>query len=158
MMKKGFERIAKTRREFAKFMYLLEYIAQQHGFQYGIATTQAALETGYGFSVLGRNLFGIKCTRSWLKKGGRCKNAKTFEEISGRMRPVPGCFRIYDSYEDSLMDYISLIHRLKRYRRAWANRNNYKIYFEELEAAGYATDSGYAEKCIARYEQLFLRK
>lgn len=147
------KQVARTKAGFKKFMFLLEYVATEQGFQYGIITAQSALETGFGRKVLGRNLFGIKCTRGWLKKGGKCQTSFTHEEISGAMIPIQGAFRSYDSFEDSLNDYIRIIKTLKRYKEAWRHRDFYKKYFKAIAKAGYATDSKYTQKCVRIYEQ-----
>jgi len=131
----------------------LEEIAEGYGYAYGIITAQISLETGNGTKIIDNNLFNIKATGSWLE-------SKTYVEVitteyeNGIPRKQSAKFRKYNSYEESLMDYISLIGRLSIYKEAWINRNNPYVYFNALYSGGYATDPIYAVKLREKYEAI----
>lgn len=146
--------IADTTREFINLMKPIEVLAQTMGFQRGILTAQIALETGYGRKVIGKNLFNIKATDSWIKSGKKTANVKTTEVIGGQSQSVISQFRDYDTFIDSARDYINLISQASRYSNAWINRGNYKKYYQELHRGGYATDPNYVAKLINTFETL----
>lgn len=146
--------IAKTTQEFLDLMKPIETMAVSRGYQRGIITSQVALETGYGKSVIGKNLFNIKATDSWLKAGKKTADVKTWESQGGRTVNIIAKFRDYDTFVDSANDYLSLISQASRYAQAWSNRGNYKKYFQELHKGGYATDPKYVTKLINTFESL----
>ena len=115
---------------------------------------QVALETGWGRHILkvnrkeqridSKNLFNIKAFASWRGKKGY---ARVWEIVDGEKVWVDGePFRVYDSYEDSFVDYGNLILKSPRYSIAVANRDDPNSYIEEVHAAGYATDPEYSRK------------
>ena len=135
----------KTMVDFRNMVEPLEDIAVSYGYKRGIITSQIALETNYGKSIIDKNLFNIKATGSWLSSG-KFVERKTWEIIKGVRVDVIAKFRKYDSYEESLKDYITLISSLSRYAYAWSQRDNEMEYFKGLVQGGYATDLVYAEK------------
>lgn len=139
--------------DFKEMCKPLEDIAVSYGYKRGIITSQIALETGYGRSIIDMNLFNIKATGDWLKYGNYVEQ-KTWEIIEGVRVDVVAKFRRYYSYEESLQDYIKLISGLTRYRVAWDSRHNEKQYFTGLVLGGYATDLTYAEKLENLFGQL----
>jgi flagellar protein FlgJ len=111
---------------------------------------QAALETGWGRHVMSRNgggsshnLFGIKADSSW--DGDRVRQT-TLEFKDGVALKTKAAFRAYDSYGQSLSDYVRFIQSNPRYSRALEAVGDERRYFRELQRAGYATDPNYAEK------------
>ncbi len=112
---------------------------------------QAALETGWGQHVIrdseGRsshNLFNIKAqSADWQ---GDTVRVPTLEYREGIPQREMADFRAYDSLEASLNDYAELLEGNPRYRRALEVGDDPQAFARELEAAGYATDPGYAEK------------
>lgn len=127
--------------------------AHELGVDPRVLIAQAALETGWGRSVLqqgdGRsshNLFNIKAGESW--EGGRV-NVATLEYRDGVAMKERANFRVYDSFNDSFADYVELIKSQPRYRDALANAGDPRQFVNELQRAGYATDPRYAEKIDA---------
>lgn len=111
---------------------------------------QAALETGWGRHVMTRNgggsshnLFGIKADPAW---DGEQVRRTTLEFRDGVALKTRDAFRAYDSYAQSLADYVGFIQNNPRYGRALEAVDDARRYFRELQAAGYATDPEYAEK------------
>lgn len=76
------------------------------------AVAQFAHETG-NFSSRAMmenwNLAGIKCTKSWVKGGGACFSAKTWEERGGEVAHEVAGFRSYKNFEHFMYDYSRLI-------------------------------------------------
>ena len=127
-----------------KMMPIAKKVAEKFGLDPVAMVAQAALETGWGKSLIGsaNNLFGIKASSSSKSR----VNAETSEFIGGKMIRVSADFRSYDSVESSMEDYARLITGNKRYSKAAASAFDRDTYFEELQKAGYATDPHYAEK------------
>ncbi|TMV87866.1 flagellar biosynthesis protein FlgJ [Thioclava sp. BHET1] len=101
---------------------------------------QSALETGWGASSPGNNLFGIKATAG---QSGTLQN--TQEEINGTLEPATASFANYASGSDCVAQYASLI------RRAYPDAlgaGSVSQYANALANGGYATDSGYAQKIV----------
>lgn len=119
-----------------------------------VLIAQAALESGWGESGLtlyGNALFGIKAGKTWV---GKIYNARTKEVYNGTVFDVTASFRAYDSWRESIVDYINFIISNKRYEDVLAESDPYSAC-SELQYAGYATDPNYAEKLIniiASYE------
>jgi len=62
-------------------------------------------------------------------------------------------FRAYDSFRDSFSDYVDFLRSNPRYSRALDSTADSKVYFAELQKAGYATDPRYAEKIMSVLER-----
>ena len=125
-------------------------VAEELGIDPRIVIAQAALETGWGTSVKGNNLFGIK---SHGKDDGLM--VQTHEVVDGKRIKVSDSFRQYDSYDESIADYGSFLQQNKRYKpmlQAATLREQVKA----LGKSGYATDPEYADKvmAIAKSKQL----
>jgi flagellum-specific peptidoglycan hydrolase FlgJ len=86
-------------------------VAEELGIDPRIVIAQAALETGWGTSVKGNNLFGIKShgTEDGLM-------VQTHEVVDGKRIKVRDSFRQYDNYDDSIADYGSFLQQNKRYK------------------------------------------
>ena len=148
--------IAFSPSEFISFMDFYERsIALPYDFQRGILTVQAGLETGWGKKVIDKNLFNIKAGDNYIKNGGSYCEIDTFEYINGIKKLIVAKFRRYDTYAKSILDYIYLIKNSVRYKEAYNNRDNYKMYYIQLQKGGYATDPNYADKLIRLYNQYF---
>ena len=124
--------------------------ARELGVDPRVLIAQAALETGWGRSVLQRgdgqsshNLFNIKAGGNW--DGGRV-NVATLEYRDGVAVKERADFRAYDSFSDSFADYVDFIKSQPRYRDALAQAGDSRQFVSELQSAGYATDPRYAEK------------
>lgn len=131
-----------------------QQVAKKNDIYASVMIAQAALESGYGNSLLAsaphHNLFGIKGSN-----GGKSVNMATLEEnASGAMYQIRSNFRSYDSYKDSLEDYAKLLKggitgNEKIYAGTW--RENAKTYREATRSLTgvYATDSSYHKKLNA---------
>ncbi|MCF7966586.1 flagellar assembly peptidoglycan hydrolase FlgJ [Methylobacter sp. Wu8] len=133
-----------------------ERAARELGVEPKVLLAQAALETGWGRSVIRNsngsnsyNLFNIKADKSWQ---GKQAQVATLEFDQGIAKKVNAGFRSYDSYEESFRDYVSFIKNNPRYGEALKKVGNAEQYMHELQRAGYATDPKYANKVISIYQ------
>lgn len=107
-----------------------------------LAASQASLETGYGRSMPGGNMFGIKAGKSWK---GPTQNLNTWEDQGGRVNIVDK-FRSYENPFDSLGDWASTV------GRRWSGAMEARDFPSAVSAlnaggpGGYATDRGYNGK------------
>lgn len=108
-----------------------------------LTIAQAILETGWGRSSIGNNLFGIKANASWK---GKVQTVRTHEYINGKKIYVDAKFRDYDSIAESLEDRFKLLSN-SRYKKV-VQAKDYKEGANELYKAGYATDPQYPNKLI----------
>jgi flagellar protein FlgJ len=129
--------------------------ADKLGVDANILLAQAALETGWGQSVIKNdqgkssfNLFNIKADKSWT---GQQARVSTLEYADGMARKEMAGFRSYDSYKASFDDYVDFIKSNPRYNEALKKADNAAQYVRELQKAGYATDPRYAEKIMNIY-------
>ena len=118
-------------------------VAEELGIDPRIVIAQAALETGWGTSVKGNNLFGIK---SHGKKDGLMM--ETHEVVDGKRIKVRDSFRQYDSYDESIADYGSFLQQNKRYKPL-LEAATLQEQVEALGKSGYATDPEYADKVMS---------
>lgn len=126
--------------------------ARQLGLEPLALVAQAALETGWGQRMLkaadGResfNLFGIKAQGEWQ---GDVAVVDTLEYRQGIARQEKAKFRVYQDVQASLQDYVDFIRQQPRYQDAVAVSHDTANYFQQLQAAGYATDPNYAQKIL----------
>ncbi len=124
--------------------------ASQLGVDADTIIAHAALETGWGQSLPtgadGKpsfNLFGIKAGGNW--QGGATQSG-TQEFTDGRMQRVNAGFRAYDSPEQSVSDYVSLLKGNARYAAALGTGSDAGAFARGLAHGGYATDPGYVAK------------
>ncbi|SAK43576.1 flagellar rod assembly protein/muramidase FlgJ [Caballeronia temeraria] len=119
---------------------------------------QAALESGWGKREIkqadgttSHNIFGVKATKDWA---GKTVNSVTTEYINGRPQKVVEKFRAYDSYEDALTDYASVIKNNPRYAPVIQASRDVAGFAHGMQKAGYATDPQYAKKLISIMRQI----
>ncbi len=128
--------------------------AQRAGRALGVAPeallAQAALETGWGQSVITRadgrpsyNLFNIKADERW---NGERLAVGTLEYENGVAVRKRAAFRAYNSYTEGFADYVNFLRANPRYRDALAQGRDPVAYASALQDAGYATDPAYAAK------------
>lgn len=134
----------------ATMLPLAKEAAARIGVDPVMLVAQAALETGWGKSIMrsqdggsSHNLFGIKAMGSW--KGAEAR-AITSEFRDGKMVKETADFRSYDSYADSFHDLVSLLQNNSRYKEVINSADNSEQFVKELQKAGYATDPDYASK------------
>ncbi|MGK0267853.1 MAG: flagellar protein FlgJ [Paraglaciecola sp.] len=130
--------------------------AEQLGIDPKALLAQAAIETGWGQHMIhntsgqnSHNLFGIKADRRW--QGDRAMvDTIEFEQGIAATKKAP--FRVYDSFADSMQDYVGFVKQNSRYEAAVKHSKSPLDYFSELQKAGYATDPDYAKKVITVFE------
>ncbi|WP_060508322.1 flagellar assembly peptidoglycan hydrolase FlgJ [Pseudomonas sp. NBRC 111124] len=134
----------------ATMLPMAEQAAKRIGVDPRYLVAQAALETGWGKSVMrnsdgssSHNLFGIKASSNWQGDSAR---AITSEFRDGQFVKETAAFRSYDSYQDSFHDLVSLLQSNSRYQDAVKSADNPEQFVRELQKAGYATDPNYASK------------
>lgn len=127
-------------------------VAAELGVDPRVLVAQAALETGWGRSIIrnadgtsSHNLFNIKAHRAW---SGPVATVRTKEYLGGAATMVRDAFRSYDSFEASFRDYVDFLKTNPRYRQALAQTHDPASFAHSLQAAGYATDPGYANKIL----------
>ena len=142
----------------ATMLPMAQEAAQRIGVEPKMLVAQAALETGWGRSILRQsdgsssyNLFNIKATGSW--KGEQAK-ALTSEFRDGQMVKESAAFRAYGSYSESFHDLANLLLNNDRYQEVVKSADNPEQFATELQKAGYATDPNYARKISAIARQL----
>lgn len=144
----------------ATLLPMAQAAAEKIGVDPRYLVAQAALETGWGKSVMrqqdgssSHNLFGIK-SHGWQGDSAR---ALTTEYVAGKQVKEAASFRAYDSFEQSFEDYVSFLQGNGRYKEALDTTSNPERFVKELQQAGYATDPQYARKVaqIARQMQTY---
>jgi len=125
-------------------------VAQELGIDPRIVAAQAALETGWGKSVKGNNLFGIK---SHGKADGLM--VQTHEVLDGKRKKITDSFRQYQSFDDSIEDYGLFLRENYRYQ-PMLEADTLEEQITALGKSGYATDPEYAKKIadIAKSKRL----
>lgn len=143
-----------TRAEFVKkYGSFIHKAVEGSGILAGTLVAQAILESSGkdlqgNFKVAGsklsreaNNLFGIKKSKSWT---GKVYNINTGEVLNGKNVVVNADFRAYNSYEDSIKDYVKFLSENPRYAKV-LKANTVKDQAIELKKAGYATSVEYAD-------------
>jgi flagellar protein FlgJ len=143
-----------TRAEFVKkYGSFIHKAVEGSGILAGTLVAQAILESSGkdsqgNFKVAGsklsreaNNLFGIKKSKSWT---GKVYNINTGEVLNGKNVVVNADFRAYDSYEDSIKDYVKFLSENPRYAKV-LKATTVKDQAIELKKAGYATSVEYAD-------------
>ncbi|MBI2027656.1 MAG: glucosaminidase domain-containing protein [Deltaproteobacteria bacterium] len=124
-----------------KFISLLLEAARESKdkFKIPIAVTlsQSALETRWGKSVKNNNYFGIK---------GEGEYITTHEVINGKRVKTKSSFRKYESPRAAVLDHGSLLSINPKYKGTFKYKDDPYKFCDELQKAGYATDTEYAKK------------
>lgn len=111
--------------------------SQATGLDPRLIASQAALESNWGKSAPGNNLFGIK--------GGSGPALATTEVVNGQPVQTTAQFRGYSSPADSVMGYADFINSNKRYGPVKAAQG-LDAQIAAMGQSGYATDPNYAAK------------
>jgi peptidoglycan hydrolase FlgJ len=134
----------------ATMLPLAKDAAARIGVDPTVLVAQAALETGWGKSIMrgqdggnSHNLFGVKAQGGWQGPEAR---AITSEFRDGQMVKETANFRSYDSYADSFHDLVTVLQSNNRYQGVLKSADNPEQFVKELQKAGYATDPDYASK------------
>ncbi|WP_027799289.1 flagellar assembly peptidoglycan hydrolase FlgJ [Paraburkholderia dilworthii] len=119
---------------------------------------QAALESGWGKSEIKKadgstshNVFGIKATKDWT---GKTVSTLTTEYVHGKPQRVVEKFRAYDSYQEAMTDYASLLKGNPRYAQVINSAHDVKGFANGMQRAGYATDPHYAKKLMSIMQKM----
>ena len=126
----------------AAYTPIAKEVAEDLGVSYRIVLAQAALESGWGKSVKGNGLMGVK---SHGEEGG--VDVVTHEVVKGKRVKITDSFRQYDTPEDSIRGYGKFLKANSRYRyflRAGAEKEDAQL--SALQSSGYATDPMYSQK------------
>ena len=126
----------------AAYTPIAKEVAEDLGVSYKIVLAQAALESGWGRSVKGNGLMGVK---SHGEDGGL--DVITHEVVNGKRIKITDSFRQYDTPEDSIRGYGAFLKANSRYRHFLrAGAENEDAQLSALQTSGYATDPRYAFK------------
>jgi flagellar protein FlgJ len=119
---------------------------------------QAALESGWGKSEIKKadgspsyNVFGIKATKDWT---GKTVSTVTTEYVNGRPQRTVEKFRAYDSYQDAMTDYASMLKGNPRYAQVINSSHDVNGFANGMQRAGYATDPHYAKKLMSIMQKM----
>lgn len=130
-------------------------VGEELGVDPRLLVAQAALETGWGRSIIrtadggsSHNLFNIKAHRAW---DGPVAGVRTKEYVNGAETMVQADFRAYGSFEESFRDYVDFLRSNPRYGTALTQTHDAEAFARSLQAAGYATDPRYADKIMRIY-------
>lgn len=130
---------------------MAEKAANDLGVKPEVLLSQAALETGWGQSIIKNtetnsyNLFNIKADSRW---DGDKMTKLSLEYENDKPVNKNSYFRVYDTLQDSFDDYVNFIKNNPRYEKAMQNVSNPEQYLHGIHKAGYATDPKYVEKII----------
>jgi flagellar protein FlgJ len=103
--------------------------------------SQAALESGWGSSMPGNNIFGVKATA-----GQTSTQQPTAEFSNGQIQHTTASFATYASPDEAIGHYTNLIRN--SYPGA-VGASSIANYASALARGGYATDPSYAQKIVA---------
>lgn len=109
---------------------------------------QSALETGWGRSTLClecNNLFGIKATSDWKGETFEKDDAESYGTVKSE-------FRVYNSWEECIKDYIS---KIKKSYSEVIGESDYRLASLILRNKGYCTWDTYNEQIndiVQRYD------
>ena len=119
---------------------------------------QAALESGWGKSEIKKvdgstshNVFGIKATKDWT---GKTVSTVTTEYVNGKPQRVVEKFRAYDSYQEAMTDYASMLKGNPRYAQVINSAHDVNGFANGMQRAGYATDPHYAKKLMSIMQKM----
>jgi flagellum-specific peptidoglycan hydrolase FlgJ len=130
-------------------------LGRESGVPHAIILAVSGLESQWGKSELalsGKNYFGIKARP---EEPSHC--LPTQEYYRGRAHTVNACFRAYDRPRESFDDFVRLLSETPRYAPLFHHpADDLEAWAKGLQAKGYATDPGYAQKLlrVARYYRL----
>lgn len=130
---------------------------EKSGILPSVTLAQAILESGWGDSSIGNNVFGIKCGDGWTGKRINCATAE--QAADGSYYGINADFRDYDSVVEGVGDHSDLLNKdlYASVKEACDNNDAYEAC-RQLQACGYATSHTYADKLISLIDQYDLRR
>lgn len=126
--------------------------AKTSGVPASFTVAQAALESGWGESLLarqGKNLFGVKADPSWR---GQVLTFNTREFLRGAWVTVPAHWRKYADWQACMDDHAAFLRQNRRYAPCFACSSG-EAFARAVAQAGYATDPDYADKLVSIIDQ-----
>lgn len=141
-----------------------------------VIMAQAALETGWGSTVVGNMMFGVKDTDGINGNEQLLTTTEYFNnpdkkfpvvlkvvQVSKNLwkYTVKDYFRKYATPEESFTDHAQLLSRSGRYRKAMSVTRDPYLFASAIAAGGYATDPDYAKKLhkiIRLIEDILIQK
>lgn len=121
---------------------------KKYGVFPSLTIAQAILESGWGESVKGNALFGIK----WYEGCGYdYQTFRTWEHIDGQDISMDDRFRKYDSWEQSIEDHGLFFVVNPRYKPVLEAKNYIDACYQ-ISKCGYATDPSYTQQLISIIE------
>lgn len=99
----------------------------------------SALETGYGKSMPGNMVAGVKANKGYK---GKFQDLETTEYVGGKPIKIKSKFRAYDSPEEGFEDFGNFLKNNPRYKKALGEKDPLKA-LKEIADAGYATSPNY---------------
>lgn len=153
----GYEQSVKQRQFLEPLIPHAKRNAQRLGTSHEAILAIAALETGWGQSMIKTqqgdnsfNLFGIKATA-----GDRdFTQITTTEFIDGKAEKTQARFKVYQSSSDAVDGFANFVMENPRYSNALKHAGDPERFLQELQTAGYATDPDYADKAISVMHQI----
>lgn len=161
-----------TVKEFVQWIY--PQAQKLEDFDPIFTTAQGALESGWGKSAIGNNIFGITKGSTWTGKTKLVTTTEYFstptirfkapETVLGVTRINSKCykykvkrlFRDYDSVADCLRDHAAIL-RKPQFKDAWEYRHNAVEYVKHLQdkiGSKYATDPNYVSTMCKIYNMV----
>jgi flagellum-specific peptidoglycan hydrolase FlgJ len=154
-----------TPREFVKRYYPFARASElKHKLPAASVLTQSALETGWGNTVVGNMMFGVKDTDG-LNGNEQLIKTTEYHDQPDKKYPVvikviqvgkkrwkywvKDWFRKYLTPEDSFNDHARVILQAPRYNKAISVCNDPEMFLREIAKAGYATADNYETELIA---------
>lgn len=139
-----------NRQEFLAMLASHSNLAKEYNIFPEVMMGQAILESRWGESTLAKyskNLFGVKVPNSEKGKG-KGHVYQTNEEINGKNIRIKDEFRKFDTYEQSIRQYLSLLSG--RYYSSFGvtKAKDYKEQLRLIKKAGYATASDYVDAVL----------
>ncbi len=130
-------------------------VETNYGIDQNVVLAQSYVETGGASSELATEanaFFGIKAKEDW---DGPTYTTDSPEEPAGggEHQDQTSMFRMYETVRDSFLDYGDRITTSGYYDDAVAVRDDPEAYIAAM-APTYATDSKYAEKLLAKYQEI----
>lgn len=109
-----------------------------------LTLSQAIIESNWGINHIQNNLYGFKAYSGW---GGKSVQTQTTEFINGESISVTCYFKGYDSFEDSVKDYLKLIGENNCYSKV-RTATNYIEATQYMGESNYATSPTYGETLL----------
>ena len=120
----------------------------EYGVLPSLTIAQAILESGWGKSKIGNNIFGIKAGSNWTGKTINCQTGE--QNPDGSRYTTNADFRDYDSIDDSIVDHAKLLNT--DLYKSVIEAKNYKEACTAVRECGYATSLDYSKNLISLVE------